>query len=73
MEIREVWVIPITAIPDLYQPKLWAGLKSIVIVHRIRHLWNKTTGETQYYLTSLVILYYIFNFQIGVNTLFFFK
>ncbi len=53
VEIREVWVLPITAIPDLYQPKLWAGLKSIVIIHRIRHLWNKTTCETQYYLTSL--------------------
>jgi predicted transposase YbfD/YdcC len=53
IEIREVWVIPITAIPDLHQPKSWAGLKSVVMVHRIRHLWNKTTYETHYYLTSL--------------------
>jgi len=52
-EIREVWTIPVTAIPELYQPKLWAGLKTIVMVHRIRHLWNKTTSETHYYLTSL--------------------
>jgi len=53
IEIREVWTIPVTAIPQLYQPKLWPGLKTIVMVHRIRHLWNKTTSETHYYLTSL--------------------
>lgn len=52
-EIREVWTVPVAAIPLLYQPKLWAGLKSIVMVIRVRHLWNKTTREVQFYLTSL--------------------
>ncbi|MCW5319062.1 ISAs1 family transposase [Nostoc sp. KVJ3] len=52
-EIREVWTVPIAAIGELYQPKLWAGLQSLVMVVRVRHLWNKTTREVQFYLTSL--------------------
>jgi len=31
----------------------WAGLKSVVRVYRKRHLKNKTTEETSYYITSL--------------------
>lgn len=52
-EIREVWTVPIAAIGELYQPKFWAGLQSLVMVVRVRHLWNKTTREVQFYLTSL--------------------
>ena len=52
-EIRQVWSVPVTAIPNLYQPRLWAGLQSVVMVVRVRHLWNKTTREVQFYLTSL--------------------
>jgi predicted transposase YbfD/YdcC len=52
-EIRQVWSVPVAAIPNLYQPRLWAGLQSVVMVIRVRHLWNKTTREVQFYLTSL--------------------
>ncbi|BAY97902.1 transposase [Tolypothrix tenuis PCC 7101] len=52
-EIREVWTVPIAAIGELYQPKLWTGLRTLVMVVRVRHLWNKTTREVQFYLTSL--------------------
>ncbi len=52
-QIRQVWSVPVCVIGDLYQPRLWAGLQSIVMVIRVRHLWNKTTGEVQFYLTSL--------------------
>ena len=52
-EIRQVWSVPVTAIPNLYQPRIWAGLQSVVMVVRVRHLWNKTTREVQFYLTSL--------------------
>jgi predicted transposase YbfD/YdcC len=31
----------------------WAGLQTLVMVVRVRHLWNKTTREVQFYLTSL--------------------
>ncbi|MDJ0903124.1 MAG: hypothetical protein QNJ55_30430 [Xenococcus sp. MO_188.B8] len=37
---------------ELYQPKLWVGLKTLVMVIRVRHLWNKTTREIQFYLTQ---------------------
>ena len=52
-EKRQVWAIPVSAIPDLYQPAAWAGLQSVVMVVRVRHLWNKTTREVQFYLSSL--------------------
>lgn len=52
-ENRQVWVVPCTAIPELYQPSPWAGLQSIVMVVRVRQLWNKTTREVQFYLCSL--------------------
>jgi predicted transposase YbfD/YdcC len=52
-EIREVWTVRVAAISELYQPKLWAGLQTLVMVVRVRHLWNKTTREVQFYLTSL--------------------
>ncbi len=52
-EIREVWTLPVCAIGDVYQPQPWAGLKSVVMVVRVRHLWNQTTREVQFYLTSL--------------------
>lgn len=38
-----VWTVPVSAIPGLYQPKLWVGLQSLVMVIRVRRLWNQTT------------------------------
>jgi predicted transposase YbfD/YdcC len=52
-EKRYVWAVPLSAFGGLYQQQQWSGLKTIVIVERIRHLWNKTTREVQFYLTSL--------------------
>ncbi len=52
-EIRQEESVPVCVIGDLYQPQLWAGLQSVVMVIRVRHLWNKTTREVQFYLTSL--------------------
>jgi len=52
-EHRQIWVVPATVIAELHQPTAWAGLKSLVRVIRVRHLWNKTTREVQFYLTSL--------------------
>jgi predicted transposase YbfD/YdcC len=52
-EIRCCCSVPVSAIGELYQPRLWAGLQSLVMVVRVRHLWNKTTRDVQFYLTSL--------------------
>lgn len=51
-ETRQIWAIPITELPDWSQLADWEGLQSLVIVARERILWNKTTFEVQFYLTS---------------------
>lgn len=52
-EKRRVWAIPVSAFGGLHQQQQWSGLQSIIVVERVRHLWNKTTYEIQYYLSSL--------------------
>lgn len=52
-EKRYVWAIPKSAFAGLYQQEQWDGLQTIVVVERIRHLWNQTTHDLQFYLTSL--------------------
>jgi predicted transposase YbfD/YdcC len=52
-ETRKVWAVPLSAMGDLYQIAQWAGLKTLVMVSRVRRLWNKTTREVMFYLSSL--------------------
>jgi len=52
-EHRQVWAVPVASIADLYQPSPWIGLQSVVMVVRVRQLWNKTTRAVQFYLSSL--------------------
>lgn len=52
-EKRQVWCVPVSQLPPLHNHSDWAGLKCLVMVVRVRHLWNKTTREVQFYLTSL--------------------
>ncbi len=52
-EKRQVWSVSVSQLPPLHQQADWAGLQSVVMVVRVRHLWNKTTREVQFYLTSL--------------------
>lgn len=52
-ENRQIWAVPVAAIGNLYQPSPWAGLQTVVMVVRVRQLWNKTTREVQFYLSSL--------------------
>jgi predicted transposase YbfD/YdcC len=53
IEIRKYWTFSLDQLPILYQSDEWAGLQSIVVVERTRHLWKKTTHEIQFYLSSL--------------------
>ena len=53
VETRKVWAVSVAQFGGLYQQEQWAGLRTIVIVERVRHLWNKTTREVQFYLSSL--------------------
>ena len=52
-EKRQIWCVPVSQLPSLHNHSDWAGLKCVVMVLRVRHLWNKTTREVQFYLTSL--------------------
>jgi len=53
IEKRQVFCVPVSQLPPLYQQQDWWGLQSVVMVVRTRQLWNKTTREVQFYLTSL--------------------
>lgn len=48
-EIRQVWTVSVASFSSLYQAEAWAGLQTIVVIERTRHLWNKTTHEIQFY------------------------
>ena len=52
-ENRQVWAVPLTQVPDLPHQQKWSGLASLVMVKRERRLWNKTTHEVCFYITSL--------------------
>jgi predicted transposase YbfD/YdcC len=52
-EKRQVWAVSVHQIAGLYKQNQWAGLQSLVMVVRTRHLWNKTTREVMFYLSSL--------------------
>ena len=52
-EKRQIWSVPVSELSPLYQQSHWVGRKTVVMVVRVRHLWNKTTREVQFYLTSL--------------------
>jgi len=53
IETRTIWTIPLHSLPSLHEASEWIGLQTIVIVERTRRLWNKTTHEIQFYLSSL--------------------
>lgn len=52
-EKRQVYCVSVSQLPPLHNQDDWLGLKTVVMVVRARHLWNKTTREVQFYLTSL--------------------
>lgn len=52
-ETRRVWAVPVSVMGQLHNMKQWRGLQTIVMVKRVRRLWNKTTRETMFYLSSL--------------------
>jgi hypothetical protein len=52
IEKRQEECVPVSQLPPLHNQEDWAGLKCVVMVVRVRHLWNKTTHEVQFYLTS---------------------
>lgn len=52
-EKRQVWTLDVSELPPLHNQALWAGLKTVVMIVSERRLWNKTTTEARFYLSSL--------------------
>lgn len=52
-ERRQVWAVPITQLPLLPRQSQWLGLTTVVMVRSTRVLWNKTTTDVRFYLSSL--------------------
>lgn len=52
-EKRQIWAVSLKQMGELYKQDQWQGLQTLIKVVRTRRLWNKTTRETMYYLSSL--------------------
>lgn len=52
IEQRQVWRIPADEVFTPEQCEAWVDLASLVVVQAKRCLWNKTTLETRYFLSS---------------------
>jgi predicted transposase YbfD/YdcC len=53
VEKRQVWTVDVSELPPLHNQALWSGLKTVVMIVSERRLWNKTTTESRFYLSSL--------------------
>ncbi|WP_293064600.1 MULTISPECIES: ISAs1 family transposase [unclassified Moorena] len=53
IEKREVWTVNVSSLTCLHNQSLWTGLTTIVMVRSERRLWNKTTTEVRFYISSL--------------------
>jgi predicted transposase YbfD/YdcC len=53
VEKRQIWTVAVSELPSLHNQSLWAGLKTVVMIVSERRLWNKTTTEVRFYLSSL--------------------
>ena len=53
VEKRQIWTVAVSELLPLHNQSLWTGLKTVVMVVNERRLWNKTTTEVRFYLSSL--------------------
>ncbi|MGB8698996.1 MAG: ISAs1 family transposase [Thermosynechococcaceae cyanobacterium] len=53
LETRQVWAVNINQLPPLHRQEQWIGLTTVIMVKSIRELWNKTTTEVRFYISSL--------------------
>ena len=53
IEIRQYWSVPVCQQGELPNQQQWSGLRSVGMVVCERRLWNKTTIEVRFYISSL--------------------
>lgn len=53
IEIRKYWSVPVEQLGEIPNQEKWLGLRSVGMVMCERRLWNKTTIEVRFYISSL--------------------
>jgi len=53
IESRQIWAVAVSQLPSLHRQNLWSGLTTVVMVRSVRQLWNQTTTEVRFFLSSL--------------------
>lgn len=53
IETRQVWAVPVCQLPPLHRQSQWSGLTTVVMVKSRRQLWNQTTTQVRFYISSL--------------------
>ncbi len=53
IETRQVWAVSVTQLPALHRQSQWEGLSTVIMVKSTRQMWNKTTTEVRFYISSL--------------------
>ena len=53
IEKRQVYSVPVTVLPLLHNQNKWLGLKTVIMVISERILWNKTTHDIRFYISSI--------------------
>lgn len=53
IEIRKYWSVPVEQLGEMPNQEKWLGLRSVGMVICERRLWNKTTIEVRFYISSL--------------------
>lgn len=53
IEMRQDWAVPVSQLPTLHRQSQWLGLTTVVMVRSQRQLWNKTTTNVRFYISSL--------------------
>ena len=53
IETRQVWAVPVSQLSPLHRQSQWAGLTTVVMVRSTRQLWNGSTTEVRFYISSL--------------------
>lgn len=52
-EIRQIWQVPAATVLTGEQLEEWQDIKTLVMVSGKRKLWNQTTQETRYFISSM--------------------
>ena len=53
IETRQLWTVPVSQLPPLLRQAQWLSLTTVVMVRSTRQLWNKTTTDIRFYISSL--------------------